>query len=144
MNRNLTHTATGWGGTPNMGKFELDRLFGMALTDARFFQHLREQPHKAVAQFGLTEQEAQAVLDVAPIASSVEDLAVRLDSWIAHTEYERIETRVEGPFIGLSSAAQSYSISNDVLLKMIQEGKIRLSTQDVSRVAVQVLSEEYA
>ena len=65
-----------------MARFELDRLFGLALTDDRFFRHLRERPQQAMLQFDLTEPEAQAVLSIAPKASSVQDLATQLDSWM--------------------------------------------------------------
>ena len=65
-----------------MARFELDRLFGLALTDDRFFRHLCERPHQAMLQFDLTEPEAQAVLSIAPRASSVQDLATQLDAWM--------------------------------------------------------------
>ena len=65
-----------------MARFELDRLFGMALTDDRFFRQLRERPRQAMQKFDLTEPEAQAVLSIAPRASSVQDLAAQLDLWM--------------------------------------------------------------
>jgi hypothetical protein len=65
-----------------MARFELDRLFGLALTDDRFFRHLCERPHQAMLQFDLTEPETQAVLNIAPKATSVQELATQLDSWM--------------------------------------------------------------
>ena len=67
-----------------MAKYELDRLFGLAMTDDRFFRHLCERPHQAMLQFDLTEPEAQAVLSIAPGARSIQDLAVQLDSWMTN------------------------------------------------------------
>jgi hypothetical protein len=116
----------------------------MALTDTRFFQHLREQPLRAMAQFELTEPETRAVLDIAPVAASVEDLTIRLDQWMTHREAQQAAALTRGALIGLDSAAHRFSISNDVLLKMVQEGTIRLSEHDVSQAAVQMMSEEYA
>jgi hypothetical protein len=65
-----------------MARFELDRLFGLALTDSRFFRQLRECPAVAVAQFELTESEEQAVLSIAPTADSIQQLALQLDLWM--------------------------------------------------------------
>jgi hypothetical protein len=65
-----------------MAKFEIDRLFGLALTDARFFRLLRERPHQAIVQFDLTDSETQAVLHIAPEIGSIQEFAMRLDSWM--------------------------------------------------------------
>jgi hypothetical protein len=67
-------------------RLELDRLFGWALTDSRFFRQLSEEPYRAIAEFDLTEAEKQAVLRIAPLARSVEDLAMRLDAWMTGSE----------------------------------------------------------
>lgn len=144
MNTNLNCARKGWGESHNMVKFELDRLFGLALTDARFFQHLRARPHHAVAQFALTDLEAKAVVDIAPAANTVEDLATRLDCWMMQQEQGITEPCPEPEFIVLNSASQNFELSDDVLLKMVREGRIRLSKQDVSQVAIQVMSKEYA
>ena len=127
-----------------MDSFELDRLFGLALTDARFFRGLKERPHHAVAQFDLTDLEAKAVVDIAPVVNTVEDLAVRLDRWMTQQEQGLFEPLSEPGFIGLDCAAQSFEISDDVLLTMVREGRIRLSRQDVSQVAVHVMSKVHA
>ncbi len=66
----------------SMARFELDRLFGLALTDSRFFRQLRERPAVAGAQFELTESEEQAVLNIAPSADSIQQLALQLDVWM--------------------------------------------------------------
>ena len=61
--------------------FELDQLLGLALTDSRFFRQLQEHPREAAAKFELTQREEQAILGIAPLVESVEELAVRLDAW---------------------------------------------------------------
>lgn len=66
-----------------MASFELDRLFGLALTDARFFHRLRELPGSVVSQFRLSGPEVQAVMAIAPQVSSTKDLALRLDAWMS-------------------------------------------------------------
>lgn len=71
-----------------MRRFELDRLFGLALTDSRFYRQLREDPYRAVAEFDLTEEETQAVLCIVPLACSIGDLAMRLDAWMTGMEQE--------------------------------------------------------
>ncbi len=71
-----------------MRRFELDRLFGLALTDSRFYRQLREDPYRAVAEFDLTEEETQAVLCIVPLARSIGDLAMRLDVWLTGMEQE--------------------------------------------------------
>jgi len=65
-----------------MARFELDRLFGLALTDARFFRLLRERPRQAIVQFDLSDSETQAVLHIAPAIGSIQELAMQLDSWM--------------------------------------------------------------
>jgi len=125
-----------------MADYELDRLFGMALTDVRFFQHLRERPHQAVAEFALTESETRAVMHIAPVARTIEDLAEQLDTWM--TQREPVPACAEPQLIGLHSAAEDYAISNDILLQMVQDGRIRLSEHDVSQIALQVMSNQYA
>ena len=133
----------GWGESRTMVDYELDRLFGLALTDARFFQHLKEEPHHAVAQFALTDSEARAVADIAPAVSTVQDLATQLDRWMMQQEQDA-KACPQPEFIGLDSAAQCFEISDDILVKMVREGRIRLSKHDVSQVAIQVTSREYA
>lgn len=66
----------------NMERFELDRLFGLALTDARFFRQLHEHPHQAVSQFELTDSETRAVVSIAPAVSTIQELAVQFDVWM--------------------------------------------------------------
>lgn len=73
-----------------MTRIELDRLFGLALTDSRFYRQLREDPYRAVAEFDLTEAETQAVLRIVPLARSIEDLAMRLDAWMTGIEQEAV------------------------------------------------------
>jgi hypothetical protein len=68
-----------------MARFELDRLFGLALTDARFYNQLRDRPHHAISQFQLTEPETEAVISIAPTTNSIQELALRLDSWMTGT-----------------------------------------------------------
>jgi hypothetical protein len=76
-----------------MARFELDRLFGLALTDARFYRQLRDRPQQAVRQFQLTEQETQAVIRIAPTTDSIQELAVRLDSWMTETAESPVAER---------------------------------------------------
>lgn len=71
-----------------MRRFELDRLFGLALTDSRFYRQLRQDPYRAIAEFDLTEEETQAVLCIVPLADSIGDLAMRLDAWMTGIEQE--------------------------------------------------------
>jgi hypothetical protein len=85
MKQNTRHISRG-GEYKNMIRFELDRLFGLALTDARFFRQLRECPGQAIMRFDLTESEARAVLDIAPEIKSIHELAVQLDLWMTRTE----------------------------------------------------------
>jgi hypothetical protein len=75
-----------------MRRFELDRLFGLALTDSRFYRQLREDPFGAVAEFDLTEEETQAVLRIVPLSQSVRELAMRLDAWMTGVEQEAVTT----------------------------------------------------
>jgi hypothetical protein len=79
-----------------MSGFELDRLFGLALTDARFFRQLREQPYQAVSRFDLTETEAQAVLRIAPTARSIQELALELDAWMTDHTTETVKSIPQG------------------------------------------------
>jgi len=71
-----------------MRRFELDRLFGLAMTDSRFYRQLREDPYRVVAEFDLSEEETQAVLCIVPLAHSIRDLAMRLDAWMTGMEQE--------------------------------------------------------
>jgi hypothetical protein len=143
MNAKLGNTST-LGGHRNMERFELDRLFGMALTDARFFDHLKKYPHKVIERFELTESEAQAVLRIAPAARSTEDLALQLDSWMTEAASPAVEPSQEPQFVGFDSAVQQLSLSGDQILTMIQEGRIRLSAQDISQIAFHITDKEYA
>ena len=127
-----------------MTRFELDRLFGMAFTDARFFDHLKKHPQKVIERFELTESEAQAVLRIAPVARSTEDLALQLDSWMTDAATAGVEDSPEPQFVGFDSAVQRLSLSSDEILTMIQEGRIRLSAQDISQIAFHITDKEYA
>lgn len=73
-----------------MARFELDRLFGWALTDSRFLRQLRDDPYRAIAEFDLTEEEKQAVLNIAPCARSIEDLAMQLDAWMVGSDRDAV------------------------------------------------------
>lgn len=69
-----------------MQNYEIDRLFGQAITDRRFFRQLCEQPHQVLTQFELDEFETQAVLGIALQVSTVTELAAQLDAWMTqHT-----------------------------------------------------------
>jgi hypothetical protein len=81
MNQTNYHIPKG-GEHRNMERYELDRLFGLALTDARFFRQLREHPYHAVSQFELTDSETRAVVSIAPAVSTIQELAVQLDVWM--------------------------------------------------------------
>jgi hypothetical protein len=87
--RNRNHTDHR-GVYKKMARFELDRLFGWALTDSRFFRQLRDDPYRAMAEFDLTSEEKQAVLSIAPGVRSVEDLAMQLDAWMAGSEKDAV------------------------------------------------------
>jgi hypothetical protein len=80
-----------------MARYELDRLFGLALTDARFFRQLRDRPHQAVRQFELTELETEAVIRIAPTTDSIQELAVRLDSWMTETTASPVPQQSQYP-----------------------------------------------
>jgi len=82
--------ATDGGKYREMTRFGLDRLFGLALTDSRFYRQLREDPYRAAAEFDLTEAETQAVLRIVPLARSIEDLAMRLDAWMTGIEQDAV------------------------------------------------------
>jgi hypothetical protein len=71
-----------------MRRYELDRLFGLALTDSCFYRQLRADPYRAIAEFDLTQEEKQAVLCIVPLALSIGDLAMRLDAWMTGIEQE--------------------------------------------------------
>jgi hypothetical protein len=92
-NRNCVNDG---GAYRKMARFELDRLFGWALTDSRFFQQLRDEPYRALAGFDLTEEETQAVLSIAPFAYSIEDLAMQLDAWMASSEGDAVAVMPAG------------------------------------------------
>jgi hypothetical protein len=85
-----SHSATRGGSYRETSGFELDRLFGLALTDARFFRQLREHPYQAVSRFDLTETEARAVLRIAPSARSIQELALELDAWMTDNTPEAV------------------------------------------------------
>jgi hypothetical protein len=124
-----------------MSRFELDRLFGTALTDARFFQHLRERPDQAVARFRLTESEARAVIDMAPAANSIEELAISLDSWMARRESGAAETHVGAQPAQLEPAAPQL-VENSLL--QVSKGTMPLAERDPSKVKIEVVSKQYA
>jgi len=91
-----------------MQNYEIDRLFGQAITDRRFFRQLCEQPHQVLTQFELDELETQAVLGIALQVSTVGELADQLDAWMMQrTEETRVavtmpQTSPELPSLSLS------------------------------------------
>jgi hypothetical protein len=88
-----------------MQTFRLDQLFGLALTDARFFRQLREVPKAALAQFDLTESEERAILDIAASVNSIEELAMRLEHWQMCVSDASVEARGEDHIAVLSPTA---------------------------------------
>jgi hypothetical protein len=100
MNHNAPYDLRG-GEYTNMARFELDQLFGLALTDSRFFRQLREHPRQAIVQFELSESETQAVLDIAPQISSIQELATRLDSWMTSHAGAVAQEQVLAPALAL-------------------------------------------
>lgn len=86
-----SHSTPRGGNYGDMSGFELDRLFGLALTDARFFRQLREHPYQAVSGFSLSEPEAQAVMRIAPSARSIQELALELDAWMTDNRAEAVK-----------------------------------------------------
>jgi hypothetical protein len=119
-----------------MEQFELDRLFGLALTDARFFQKLRQRPQDVVTQFSLTESEARAVLEIAPTAGSVEDLAAQLDSWMISNVETTSQVPLEELLINLDPFAQRPSLSRDAPVGAANRGQAHLSPQDRARATL--------
>ena len=91
-----------------MQNYEIDRLFGQAVTDRRFFRQLCEQPHQALTQFELDELETQAVLGIALQVSTVGELAAQLDAWMMQ---RTTETNVAMPILQTSPGLQSLSLA---------------------------------
>jgi hypothetical protein len=118
-----------------MARFELDRLFGQALTDARFFRQLQERPQEAVVQFQLTESEVRAVLEIAPAVSSVQDLAIQLDSWMTR-DVSVVPVGTEERLISLDSSLQSSAASNDMALKLDQRGSSHSPKQPTPQITI--------
>jgi hypothetical protein len=141
MNVQLKSVRTIRGESGQMSEFELDRLFGTALTDARFFQHLRERPDQAIARFRLTASEARAVVDMAPAANSIEELAISLDSWRARQESEAAGTHVGTRPAQLEPAAPQLVESP---LLQVSKGTVSLAERDPSKVKIEVVSKQYA
>ena len=96
------------GENTSMQNYEIDRLFGQAVTDRRFFRQLCERPHQVLPQFELDELEAEAVLGIALQVSTVGELADRLDAWMMQ---RTAETRVAIPVPQTSPALQNLSLS---------------------------------
>jgi hypothetical protein len=115
--------------------FELDRLFGLALTDAHFFHRLRQRPQEIVAQFSLTASEAMAVLDIAPAASSVEELAVQLDLWMTSNAPAPVRAPSEERLIRVDTFAQRPVLSRDPLVGVAERSGAHLPHQDRARAA---------
>ena len=92
-----------------MENYEIDRLFGQAATDQRFFRQLCEQPHQVLTQFELDEFEAQAVSGIALQVSSVGELAIQLDAWMMQ---RTTETSVAMPISHTSPGLQNLSLSH--------------------------------
>jgi hypothetical protein len=131
-------TSEQYRGAPKAMKgFELDRLFGLALTDSRFFQRLRQRPQEIVTQFSLTESEVMAVLDIAPAASSVEDLAVQLDLWMTSNATTLVLAPSEERLINVDTFAQRPSLSRDARVGAADRSRSHLSHQDRARAALQ-------
>lgn len=95
MNRNLEISERRWEKTLDTRTYQLDQLFGLALTDDRFFGQLREVPEEALTRFALTESEEQAILDIVPSVSSIEELATRLEDWRACARGSSVDARAE-------------------------------------------------
>lgn len=99
-------------------EFQLDRLFGLALTDARFFRQLREHPKQAAARFELTEPEMRAIVNIAPAIRSIEDLALRLDSWMTSDAPSAVPAFAEEPLAEYEYAVPRSSPASDMFLSM--------------------------
>lgn len=97
-----------------MQNYEIDRLFGQAITDRRFFRQLCEQPHQVLAQFELDELETQAVLGIALQVSTVGELADQLDAWMMQ---RTSETTAAMPIPQTSPRLPSLSLSHHVDLE---------------------------
>jgi len=119
-----------------MARFELDRLFGLALTDTHFFRQLREHPQEAVARFQLTELEVRAVLDIAPAVTSIQDLATQLDSWMTSDVPAIVPVGTEERLTNLDSLQQS-PMSNDTALELGQGDSSHLPKQRTSQITIQ-------
>jgi len=91
-----------------MENYEIDRLFGQAVTDQRFFRQLCEQPHQVLTQFELDELETQAVSGIALQVSTVGELATQLDAWMTQ---RATETSVAMPLTHTSPGLQNLSLS---------------------------------
>lgn len=99
-------------------EFQLDRLFGLALTDTRFFRQLREHPKQAAARFELTEPEMRAVVNIAPAVRSIEDLALQLDSWITSDAPSAVPAFAKEPLAEYEYAVPHSSLASDLFLSM--------------------------
>jgi hypothetical protein len=120
-----------------MARFELDRLFGLALTDARFFRQLREHPREAVDRFELTEPETKAVLSIAPTVSSIDDLAWQLESWMTSDVSATAEAIIEDHFADVGPVLQHPLISDDMALQPSQGNSSLLPKHPTSQIAIQ-------
>ncbi len=107
MNQSTSYIMTK-GGNNSMQNYEIDRLFGQAVTDRRFFRQLCEQPHQILTQFELDELETQAVLGIALQVSTVGELAAQLDAWMTQRTKE---TNVAMSISQTSPGLQSQSLS---------------------------------
>ena len=104
-----------------MRTYQLDQLFGLALTDARFFCQLREVTEEALARFDLTESEERAILEIAPSVCSVEELAVRLEDWRVCARSAPAEARAEDQFTTLNPTVWRLSPTNTTQAEAIPE-----------------------
>jgi len=130
-----------------MRRFELDRLFGLALTDSRFYRQLREDPYRVVAEFDLTEQETQAVLRIVPLSRSIEDLAMRLDAWMTGIEQDAVtmapaeRSQAEAPVRGRLPLASRAEYEGHALGRRIPHRRAPVTIGDDEQRVCLTLSE---
>ena len=127
-----------------MADYTLDRLFGLALTDARFFRELRENTPEAITQFDLSAPEEHAVLCIAPIVRSIEELAKRLDSWMNCQPTEPVAVHSQNQPVGIDCAIQELTFSENTALKIPAEDGLHLPRQDATQAATHTIGKGYA
>jgi hypothetical protein len=121
MNRNRNTAKLREGRASEVRTYQLDKLFGLALTDARFFNQLRETPERALTEFSLTASEAQAVLSIVPSVRSIEELAVRLEDWEARFCADPVEARAEDQLAALRPPMWRLSLTNTAQAEPVPE-----------------------